>query len=227
MHFGEFLKANIIEGLEDGYLDYAGLVEIVDGLKGKDKKERGEDSLKMSMVPMPVSTGPTSLSKTLKKVVSVVLTALVLFFLTIRKQLGRCASGLSSCVQCLCCCRKSGGEREAERKRNGSLTDSLLMDEAAVSLGNGNGVEGGREETERERNLLELKKIKHEEFLAALNRELAKCNNFLEHKEAELESSIHSLTQVSGKQKKTHKQSHTHTQRERERERERDLIRVT
>ena len=192
MHFGEFLKANIIEGLEDGYLDYAGLVAIIDHLNDKDKKERGEDKLKMSMVPMPISTGPTSLSKSLKKVVSVVLTALVLFFLAVRKQLGRCLACLSSCVRCGCC----GGRRgagEDKKKRSDSLTETLLMgDDAAASMANGS-VDG---ETERERGLLELKRVKHDEFLAAMNRELRKCNNFLEHKEMELEASIHSLTQT-------------------------------
>ena len=80
MHFGEFLKANIIEGLEDGYLDYERLTACVEpGGQSGPRGSLDDDQLRMTMA-MPIATGPT-LKKQVKGVVSSVLTWIVIVWL--------------------------------------------------------------------------------------------------------------------------------------------------
>ena len=54
MHFGEFLKANLIEGLEDGYLDYGMLVACVEQRSGRHSID--DDNLKIGTTAMPLGT---------------------------------------------------------------------------------------------------------------------------------------------------------------------------
>ncbi|QDZ22218.1 SPX and EXS domain-containing protein [Chloropicon primus] len=156
MHFGEFLKANLIEGLEDGYLDYGMLVACVEQRSGRHSID--DDNLKIGTTAMPLSTS-SSLGKQVKRVVSAVLTWIVLTILWIKSWV-------------CCCCGKGNSDGENVEP----LLDSVsILDDAEDEA---------------------TRKEKHDQFLAAMLSELSRCNFFLAHKEAELESSIRSLIQT-------------------------------
>ncbi len=165
MHFGEFLRANIIEGLEDAYLDYQLLVAIVEGSKGDD------DQLRIGSTPMPLSTGGPSVHKQAKRVVSRVLTRIAVFFIFLRSSI------LRLCGYCTCC--KGDGEGQVDEG-----VDPYLLNEPLIVPCESIKINRGEDSLLGER---------HEEFLCAMHGELARCNDFLAAKEAELEASIDSL----------------------------------
>lgn len=162
MKFGEFLTANIIDGLEDAYLDYQHLVAIVEG----EVVENGVrlsfecDSLKIGSMGMPINTRP-SLGKQVRGFFSALWAWVVLTYLYLEDW--------------ACCCFRRKDRSDVAGLSEPLVTSCDILDKATSDA---------------------LKSERHEEFLAAMHSELARCNQFLMQKEGDLEASINSLIQT-------------------------------
>jgi len=183
MRFGEFLASNRIKGLDEGYLDYARMVDVLESMEhgtSASLRRTSDDALRISTFAMPVSTKVSvfsSMARHARRAIAacaVAIAAVLAFF-------SHLVGGLWQALRC----RGRRGDDASER----GATDPLM-----------DGIEDADAEYEQRLEAEFLERTRREtfqEFVCVMENELSRCNAFAAQRLREIEISADSLLKTT------------------------------